>query len=428
MSDERYWGRCQGRRRMRHPCRDGHRSDGECLCRTDPANFTPVHVDEEYAKTTPFGTRVAHGLFGLSLADGLKTRADYRFLPGMSLGWTWDFQAADQARRYRAREVPRWFNAHHEAGRVGHRGATLRADQSTRRSGAARRAPADDSDAPEDQRRRRAGMTAQDLPLQNLPLKGIRVIDYSHFLAGPFMGRCLAAMGAEVIKVERPKQGDAGRAHGYFKDGQSGYFLQQNMGKQGLCIDLRDKRGLDMMMKLIDTADVFIENYRPRRARAPRAWLQGALGAESQTDLLLGFRLWPHRSLCRPPGLRPDRRGECRALWRNWAIPVKRRRCCGCHWPICTPAFTAWLPSTPRWCGRGVVRTRPTHRSGAVRLHGLDARLCGSALLPLRRYRPAEADWKRTAGLDRLRRSFRQRTAILSSPRRSMMRGDDWRA
>ncbi|WP_027544611.1 CaiB/BaiF CoA-transferase family protein [Bradyrhizobium sp. WSM2254] len=106
-------------------------------------------------------------------------------------------------------------------------------------------------------------MTAQDLSLQDLPLKGIRVIDYSHFLAGPFMGRCLAAMGAEVIKVERPKQGDAGRAHGYFKDGQSGYFLQQNMGKQGLCIDLRDKRGLDMMMRLVDTADVFIENYRP---------------------------------------------------------------------------------------------------------------------------------------------------------------------
>ena len=55
-------------------------------------DFTPVHVDEEYAKTTPFGTRVAHGLFGLSLADGLKTRSDYRFVPGMSLGWTWDFK------------------------------------------------------------------------------------------------------------------------------------------------------------------------------------------------------------------------------------------------------------------------------------------------------------------------------------------------
>jgi acyl dehydratase len=55
-------------------------------------DFTPVHVDEAYAKTTPFGTRVAHGLFGLSLADGLKTRSDYRFVPGMSLGWTWDFK------------------------------------------------------------------------------------------------------------------------------------------------------------------------------------------------------------------------------------------------------------------------------------------------------------------------------------------------
>lgn len=54
-------------------------------------DHTPVHVDEEYAKTTEFGTRVAHGLFGLSLADGLKTKSDYRFFPGMSLGWTWDF-------------------------------------------------------------------------------------------------------------------------------------------------------------------------------------------------------------------------------------------------------------------------------------------------------------------------------------------------
>jgi crotonobetainyl-CoA:carnitine CoA-transferase CaiB-like acyl-CoA transferase len=98
---------------------------------------------------------------------------------------------------------------------------------------------------------------------QDLPLKGVRVIDYSHFLAGPFMGRCMAALGAEVIKVERPRQGDAGRAHPYFKDGQSGYFLQQNMGKQGLCVDLRDKRGLELVLKLADAADVFIENYRP---------------------------------------------------------------------------------------------------------------------------------------------------------------------
>lgn len=100
-------------------------------------------------------------------------------------------------------------------------------------------------------------------PPQAQPLAGIRVIDYSHFLAGPHMSRCLSAMGAEVIKVERPVAGDAGRASPTLVKGQSGYFMQQNMGKQGLCINLRDPRGLDMMHKLTDSADVFVENYRP---------------------------------------------------------------------------------------------------------------------------------------------------------------------
>ena len=99
--------------------------------------------------------------------------------------------------------------------------------------------------------------------MQELPLTGIRVIDYSHFLAGPYLSRCLAALGADVIKVERPTQGDAGRSTPYFIKGQSGYFLQQNMGKRGLCINLKDPRGREMMHKLTDTADVFVENYRP---------------------------------------------------------------------------------------------------------------------------------------------------------------------
>lgn len=95
------------------------------------------------------------------------------------------------------------------------------------------------------------------------PLRGVRVVDYSHFLAGPFLSRCLAAMGAEVVKVERPPLGDGGRAHPYFIDGHSGYFLQQNMGKRGLCVNVRDPRGLELMLRLADGADVFIENYRP---------------------------------------------------------------------------------------------------------------------------------------------------------------------
>lgn len=54
-------------------------------------DHTPIHVDEEVARRGPFGTRVAHGLLGLSIADGLKCQAEYRFFPGKSLGWTWDF-------------------------------------------------------------------------------------------------------------------------------------------------------------------------------------------------------------------------------------------------------------------------------------------------------------------------------------------------
>lgn len=99
--------------------------------------------------------------------------------------------------------------------------------------------------------------------LQSRPLEGLRVIDYSHFLAGPYVGRCLAALGAEVIKVERPGTGDAGRQHAWFVGEHSGYFLQLNMGKKGLSVNTKDPRGRALMQKLCDSADVFVENYRP---------------------------------------------------------------------------------------------------------------------------------------------------------------------
>ena len=88
---EKLLGRRQGRRRMRQPDLSPSPKARIMAYADLTGDHTPVHVDEEYAKTTPFGTRVAHGLFGLSIADGLKTQSDYRFLPGMSLGWTWDF-------------------------------------------------------------------------------------------------------------------------------------------------------------------------------------------------------------------------------------------------------------------------------------------------------------------------------------------------
>ena len=55
-------------------------------------DHTPIHVDEEAGRKSAFGERVAHGLFGLAVTDGLKTQADLKFVPGMSLGWNWDFR------------------------------------------------------------------------------------------------------------------------------------------------------------------------------------------------------------------------------------------------------------------------------------------------------------------------------------------------
>jgi len=105
--------------------------------------------------------------------------------------------------------------------------------------------------------------TPKTFPASRLPLEGMRVIDYTHFLAGPYLSRCLSALGADVIKVERPTEGEAGRHHPYFIEDQSGYHLQQNMDKRGLCVNIKDPRGLKLVRDLAAGADVFVENYRP---------------------------------------------------------------------------------------------------------------------------------------------------------------------
>ena len=94
-------------------------------------------------------------------------------------------------------------------------------------------------------------------------LQGLKVVEFASYIAAPGAAGILADWGAEVIKVERPTAGDPGRQHPYFLGGQSGYFLQQNMGKRGLCVNLKDPRGLELLRRLTDAADVFVENYRP---------------------------------------------------------------------------------------------------------------------------------------------------------------------
>ncbi|MCH2624171.1 MAG: CoA transferase [Acidimicrobiales bacterium] len=94
------------------------------------------------------------------------------------------------------------------------------------------------------------------------PLEGIKVLDMSRVLAGPFAGRILNDLGAEVVKVE-PPEGDITRHWGKVRAGLAGYYTQQNVGKRNVCVDLRAEGGPELVLRLATEADVLIENFRP---------------------------------------------------------------------------------------------------------------------------------------------------------------------
>ncbi len=100
-----------------------------------------------------------------------------------------------------------------------------------------------------------------------LPLAGASVLDLTTSIAGPYCTEILAALGADVIKVERPDTGDDGRAWGPpFWDGESAMFLAVNAGKRSLAVSLADERGREVVDRLAATADVFLQGLRPGRA------------------------------------------------------------------------------------------------------------------------------------------------------------------
>jgi formyl-CoA transferase len=102
-------------------------------------------------------------------------------------------------------------------------------------------------------------------PITNLPLSGIRVLDVSQVMAGPFACMLLADLGADVIKVEPPGTGDQTRgAMGFkMKGPDSMGFLNMNRNKRSLTLDLKSDEGREFFYKLAETADVIVENYRP---------------------------------------------------------------------------------------------------------------------------------------------------------------------
>src|ERR1700722_20135124 len=99
------------------------------------------------------------------------------------------------------------------------------------------------------------------------PFDGIRVIDATHVLAGPFATYQLALLGADVIKVEHPDEPDQSRGTGTDKAlnraGLGTAFLAQASNKRAITLDLKTEAGREALKRLVATADVFVENYRP---------------------------------------------------------------------------------------------------------------------------------------------------------------------
>ena len=95
------------------------------------------------------------------------------------------------------------------------------------------------------------------------PFKGIKVLELTSTVSGPFAGMMLADQGADVIKVEPPGIGDLARFMGTIKDGMGAMFSTLNRNKKCICLDFKNTEDLEIFKQLASSADVLIENYRP---------------------------------------------------------------------------------------------------------------------------------------------------------------------
>jgi len=100
-------------------------------------------------------------------------------------------------------------------------------------------------------------------------LTGLKVLDVTHYIAGPFCTKLLADYGADVIKVEKPGEGDESRRMGPFPDDvpdpeKSGLFLYLNTNKRGITLNLKTETGVKIFKDLVKESDVLVENFSPR--------------------------------------------------------------------------------------------------------------------------------------------------------------------
>jgi crotonobetainyl-CoA:carnitine CoA-transferase CaiB-like acyl-CoA transferase len=94
-------------------------------------------------------------------------------------------------------------------------------------------------------------------------LDGYKVLDFTQYIAGPTATRMMAAMGAEIVKVEIAPAGDRTHELPYMKDGRSGYYVQQNLGKKSICVDTKNPAAIELIKELIAKVDVVVENFAP---------------------------------------------------------------------------------------------------------------------------------------------------------------------
>lgn len=105
-------------------------------------------------------------------------------------------------------------------------------------------------------------MTNDAAPKSSGPFAGLKVVDLTRVLAGPYCTMVLADLGADVTKVEMPERGDDARHIGPFIKGKSAYFMSLNRGKKSVALDLKDQKDRQTFEQLLSTADILVENYR----------------------------------------------------------------------------------------------------------------------------------------------------------------------
>ena len=141
--------------------------------------------------------------------------------------------------------------------------------------------------------------------MDNDILAGVRVLDFTTIVSGPYCTRLLADLGAEVFKIE-PPEGDFIRVQPPLRAGKSAYFASLNCGKKSLAVDLRQPDASELMRELAAKCDVVVENFRP--GVMERLGLDYAALEKDQSShrVLRDFRIRPDRSMVEAQRLRAD--------------------------------------------------------------------------------------------------------------------------